>query len=87
MNNLKETIIRYKMSSLSFKKLYKLIESNQFYNCHFFSINSSCIYVNLISKVDNNSYMLYIPSKYDIKMNNFKSFELKEISNINLRKI
>lgn len=74
------------MSTLSFKKLYTLIESNQFYNCHFFTIDNSCVYIKIISKIDNNSYMLYIPSKYDIKMNNYKSFELKEISNINSSK-
>lgn len=74
------------MSSLSFKKLYQLIESHEFYNCHFFSIDNSCVYVNLISKVDNNSYMLYIPSKYDINMDRYKSYELKEISNINSSK-
>jgi len=72
--------------SLSFKKLYKLIESNQFYNCNFFSINDSCVYIKILSKIDNNSYILYIPSKYDIKMKNYKSYELKEISNINLSK-
>ena len=27
--------------------------------------------------------MLYIPSKYDVKMKNFKSYDLKEINNIN----
>jgi len=69
--------------SLSFKKLYKLIESNQFYNCNFFSIDNSCVYIKIISKIDNNSYILYIPSKYDVKMKNFQSYELKEISNIN----
>jgi hypothetical protein len=74
------------MSSLSFKKLYKLIESNQFYNCHFFSIDGSCVYIKLISKIDNNSYMLYIPSKYDVKMANYKSYSLKEITNINSTK-
>ena len=69
--------------SLSFKKLYKLIESNQFYNCHFFSIDDSCVFIKIISKIDNNSYMLYIPPKYDVKMKNFKSYDIKEIHNIN----
>ena len=72
--------------SLSFKKLYKLIESNQFYNCNFFSIDDSCVYIKILSKIDNNSYILYIPSKYDVKMKNFKSYELKEISNLNSSK-
>ena len=41
-----------------------------------------CLYKKIISKIDNNSYILYIPSKYDVRMKNFQSYELKEISNI-----
>ena len=70
------------MTTLSFKKLYALIENCKFYNHDFYTINGMCVFVKLISKIDFNTYILYIPSKYDINMKNYKSYELKNINNI-----
>lgn len=69
-------------TNLSIRKLYRFIESAHFYNCHFFTIDGLCTFVKIISKINFESYMLYIPSKYNINMTGFKSNELKMI-NIN----
>ena len=70
-------------SSLSIRKLFKFIESCGFYSQNFFTIDGLCTFVKIVSKLNYNSYMLYIPSKYNIDIQSFKSHSLKQISNPN----
>ena len=70
-------------SSLSIRKLFKFIESCKFYSQNFFTIDGLCTFVKIVSKVNYHSYMLYIPSKYNIEIQSFKSHSLKQISNPN----
>ena len=70
-------------SSLSIRKLFKFIESCGFYSQNFFTVDGLCTFVKIVSKLNYNSYMLYIPSKYNIDIQTFKSHSLKQINNPN----
>lgn len=69
--------------SISLKKLANLLDKCNFYINQYFSIKGYCIYIDLVSKLDGESYLMYIPSKYNIDVKNEKSsYEIKEIKDI-----
>ena len=53
---------------LSFKKLKKLLEHNNFVIISILTIEGMCTYIELLSVTSADTFLLYIPSKYDIKV-------------------
>ncbi len=69
--------------SISLLKLSKLLDRCNFYINHYFSIKSKCIFIELVSKDSGSTYLMYIPSKYEVDTRGEKAaYELKEINDI-----
>jgi hypothetical protein len=69
--------------SISLNKLSKLLDRCNFYINHYFSIKTRCIFIEVVSKDTGSTYLMYIPSKYEISTKGESSvFELKEIDGI-----
>ena len=65
--------------SLSIHKLLEILDKSYMYASKYYGKDNICIYVNIISKLNGNEYMLYIPSKYNISLKEIKNnvFEIK----------
>ena len=55
---------------LSFNKLNKFLKSKGFICKNYYVIDSACIYIEIFNINTADSIMLYIPSKYEIKIDN-----------------
>ena len=71
---------------LSFKKLQKLLEHNNFIIIAILTIDNMCVYIEVLSS-SADIFLLYIPSKYDISVsdvgsdgNKINCFELKSVN-------
>ena len=63
---------------LSFNKLNKFLKSKGFICKNYYVIDSACIYIEIFNINTADSIMLYIPSKYEIKIDN----ELNNVYNV-----
>lgn len=71
------------MSSISLNKLAKLLDKCNFYINQYFGMKKYCMYIELVSKINGESYIMYIPSKYNVDLSQTSSsYELKEIKDI-----
>ena len=68
--------------SISLEKLKRLLDKCDFFVNDIFSMDKMCMYIHVVSKKNGHNYIMYIPSKYNIRTKNYKSYELKEIHNI-----
>ena len=69
--------------SLSIKKLDELLNKKGLIPKKYFSVNTSCVYIEVLSLSNADIFLLYIPSKYDIKIinrNDVYNIEYMEIS-------
>ena len=58
---------------LSIGKLEKLLSSKGFLPKKYFAMHGLCVYVEVLNITDADSFMLYIPSKYEIKIHDSKN--------------
>lgn len=65
--------------SLSIHKLLQILDKSDMYASKYYCKDHICMYINIISKINGNEYMLYVPSKYNISLKDIKNnvFELK----------
>lgn len=68
--------------SITVENLSKLIDKCNFYVKSYYGIHKRCNYIDVVSKDSGVSYLLYIPSKYKIYLDNIKYYELKEIKDV-----
>ena len=67
--------------SLSIHKLLQILDKCNLYASKYYGKDNICVYINMISKLNGNEYMLYIPSKYNISLKGIKNnvYEIKGI--------
>lgn len=68
--------------TLSLSKLENLMSANGFIPTMFFTLDNICVYIQVMSVVNTEMFLLYIPSKYEFsvgKKSNIPSFEIKYI--------
>jgi hypothetical protein len=66
--------------SLSIHKLEKLLIKNNIIIKSFFVNNNTCVFLDVINIVNADNFLLYIPEKYKIKIDNYKnSYKIKYI--------
>ncbi len=68
--------------SISIDRLSQLIDRCDFYIKSYYAISNKCKYIEVVSKKYGVSYLMYIPSKYDIDLHGVKYFQLKEIKDV-----
>lgn len=69
--------------TISLEKLTKMIDKCDFYIKNYYgNKRGKCMYIEIVSKKSGNSFLLHIPSKYDIILNGVRWYELKEIDDI-----
>lgn len=56
--------------TLSLNKLSKILKNNGFLPKKYFLLDNYCIYIEVYSLVNADNFLVYIPSKYDIKFEN-----------------
>ena len=59
--------------SFSVSKLEKFLTSKNLIPIKYFTMYNICIYVDVISTVTADNFLIYIPSKYEFEMKNSKS--------------
>lgn len=68
------------MSTLSIKKLEKFLSNNGFLTRSFFTIGGMCCYIDVISSITSETFLIYIPSRYDIEINEGNSvYKIEQI--------
>ena len=69
--------------TISLEKLTQMIDKCDFYIKNYYgNKRGKCMYIEIVSKKSGNSFLLHIPSKYDIIFTGVKWYELKEIDDI-----
>lgn len=65
--------------SLSIHKLLQILDKCDLYASKYYSKDGMCVYINMVSKINGNEYMLYVPSKYNISVKDIKNnvYEIK----------
>jgi hypothetical protein len=65
---------------LSFKKLENLLSEKGYIIREIFSMGDVCVYISIVSMHTSEFFLVYIPSKYTIKIENrYKIYKIKEI--------
>ena len=66
---------------LSINKLVKVLGAKNFIPKNFFSLDGTCAFVEIVSLKNADTYMLYIPSKYEFDTNQYRNnLKLKQIN-------
>ena len=68
--------------SITIENLAKLVDKCDFYIKSYYGIRQRCNYIDVVSKDTGISYLLYIPSKYKVHLDNVKYNELKVIKDV-----
>ena len=63
--------------SLSIHKLLQILDKCDLYASKYYSKDGMCVYINMVSKINGNEYMLYVPSKYNISVKDIKNNFIK----------
>lgn len=65
--------------SLSIQKLLILLDKCEMYASKYYTYRGVCTFINVISKIDGNEYMMSIPSKYNVSVKEIKNniFEIR----------
>ena len=67
-------------TKLSINKLEKFLKNNGFLTREFFIIGKMCCYINIISVETSETFLIYIPSKYDIEISEGEGvYKIKEL--------
>jgi hypothetical protein len=69
---------------LSLPKLEKLLSLKGFIPCTFFTIDNLCVYIEVLSVIDAELFLLYIPSKYKFTIEKRSSIPVYKIDYIEL---
>ena len=65
--------------SFSIDKLCTLLYSKGFISKNFYQLNKYCVFIQIMSLKTAEYFMLYIPSKYKFRIDNYESYKLKYI--------
>ena len=65
---------------LSISKLTKLLEDKNFSVKRYYKLYGTCAFVEMISNISSTTFMMYIQSKYEFKINEPNTYKLKYIS-------